>query len=91
MSAQKAEMSALIEPADLGLNACARCDRTFHDGDEYRRGLARGTSGVLLYLVCPACAAEITTDICAGEKFNVMLRERLAEAALAAVPVGGNA
>jgi hypothetical protein len=83
--------SPLLEPADLGLNACCRCGYEFHGGERYRRGVARGAAGLLLYIVCARCVDAITHDETAREAFNLGLREQLAAAALAAAPVGGRA
>ena len=81
----------LLEPADLGMNCCTRCGYEFHVGELYRRGAARGAAGLLLYIVCIPCGDAITHDEAVREAFNESLREQLAEAALAAAPVGGRA
>ena len=78
-----------LEPAELGLNCCVRCGCEFHGGELYRRGIAYGTAGLLVYIVCAECGDAITHDETAREAFNVGLREQLAAAALAAAPAEG--
>ena len=80
-----------LEPADLGLNCCARCGCEFHGGELYRRGIAYGTAGLLVYIVCAECGDAITRDKAVRETFNENLRRQLAEAALAAAPAEGSA
>ena len=80
-----------LEPAELGLNCCARCGCEFHGGELYRRGAARGAAGYLLYIVCAECGDAIARDERIREAFNESLREQLAGAALAAAPAEGSA
>ena len=80
-----------LEPSDLGINACARCGHRLRAGAEYRRGMTRGPAGLLLFIVCEPCAEQITRDAEAGDAFDARLSETLADAVLAATPVGGRA
>lgn len=91
VSGLRAADRPLLQPAELGLNCCTRCGYEFHGGELYRRGAARGAAGLLLYIVCAECADAITHDQTARKAFNENLREQLAEAALAAAPVGWRA
>lgn len=84
-------MNAAIEPGDLGLGSCAACDHEFKHGERYHRGVARGRSGVLLYLLCEPCAQRMLSDTAAAERFSDTLLETLNTVALAQMPAEGRA
>jgi hypothetical protein len=84
-------MTARLEPAEIGLDCCARCGYEFQGGERYRRGIALGAAGYLLYIVCTECGDAIESNERTREAFNEGLREQLAGAALAAAPAEGNA
>src|SRR5690242_6205414 len=86
-----AAVSNLLEPADIGLGKCAACDHNFKRGEPYHRGIAKGTAGVLLYIVCARCARHLLKNQDAAEKFSDSLLASLNTAALAEMPAGGSA
>lgn len=84
-------MSALLEPGDLGLDRCARCDHELRPGEPYHRGMTRSPAGMSLYILCGPCAQHLLRDAAAAEKFADGMLSTLQTATLAGMPTGGSA
>jgi hypothetical protein len=84
-------VSAHLEPADLGLKECAGCGKPFTSGQHYYRGAAITCVGLLAFILCMPCRREVERDAKASEKLNIELGRLAVDAALRAMPAGGNA